>query len=172
MRYYDGVKTTAQFPSRTCHQEIEEVRDLTIDYPDKPKVSYGASQALSCRAYEAGFEDFFWSRYLPNSQSSLLFDETGRILGGSIIVVRGLIPNSSLLRTAFGALALRAAGREINAIQPMKEHGSRLHAIALRQMNEVLGSKCINEVEVLGAARVFSFYEVFLFLSIFRNALP
>ncbi|KAJ5927865.1 hypothetical protein N7466_006821 [Penicillium verhagenii] len=146
IHYYNGFKEKAR---------------SSPEIPDEPpNASYGAaSQALSRTAYESGFEDLFWARYLPNGQSATLFDLTWRSLGGSINVLRDLLPGSRLLRTAFGALALRAAARETNAGQAMKEHGSRLHSTALRQMNKMLGPRSRNGVEALGAARIFSFYE-------------
>jgi hypothetical protein len=111
-------------------------------------------------ALESAFEGMFWDSYLPNGRCSSLLDENQRTLGGSIIVVRDLLPHSALLRTALGAMALRSAASMDDNPHSMKQQAIRLHASALQQMRKMLTTNSKNNLELLIATRVFSFYEV------------
>lgn len=115
---------------------------------------------FSHAALEYAFEGMFWDSYLPNRRCSSLFDYYQRTLGGSISVVRDLLPNSVLLRTALGAMALRSAASTNNDPHSTKEQAMRLHASALQQMRKLVTTDNKNGLELLSATRVFSFYEV------------
>lgn len=126
---------------------------------------------FSRAALESAFEGMFWDSYLPNSRCSSLLDYNQRTLGGSISVVRELLPNSVLLRTALGAMALRWVASTNNDPHSSKQQAMRLHASALQQMRKIFTSHRKNDLELLSATRVFSFYEVFNFDSHFYQAL-
>jgi hypothetical protein len=115
---------------------------------------------FSRAALESAFEGMFWNLYLPNSRCSSLLDENQRILGGSISAVRDLLPKSALLRTALGAMALQSVAIRDDNPYSMKQQAIRLHAIALQQMRKILATNSKNNLELLSATRVFSFYEV------------
>ncbi|OKP08276.1 hypothetical protein PENSUB_5643 [Penicillium subrubescens] len=115
---------------------------------------------FSRAALESAFEGMFWHSYLPNSRCSALLDENQRTLGGSISVVRDLLPHSALLHTAIGAMALRSAASVDDNPHSMKQQAIRLHGIALQQMRKILTTNSKNNLELLCATRVFSFYEV------------
>jgi hypothetical protein len=112
-------------------------------------------------ALESAFEGMFWDSYLPNSRCSSLLDHDQRTLGGSISVVRDLHPQSALLRTALGAMAIRSAASMDDNPHLMKQQAIRLHASALQQMRKILTNDSKNNLELLSATRVFSFYEVY-----------
>ncbi|KAJ5377961.1 uncharacterized protein N7496_005370 [Penicillium cataractarum] len=114
---------------------------------------------FSRAALESALEGMFWDSYLPNSRCSSLLDYNQRILGGSISVVRELLPSSLLLRTAVGAMALRSAASTNNDPHSSKQQAMRLHASALQQVRKILTTRGKNDLEVLSATRVFSFYE-------------
>jgi hypothetical protein len=97
---------------------------------------------------------------MPNSQLFALFHDTQRALGGSISVIRSLLPGKSLLRAAMGALALRAAANKDNAPHWMKQQGIKLHIAGLQQVRRALSRDRNHSLEFLCAARIFSFYEV------------
>ncbi|KAJ5626445.1 hypothetical protein N7528_003872 [Penicillium herquei] len=98
---------------------------------------------------------------MPKGLSSALFDESQITLGGSINAVRNLLPDSNLLRTAFGAMALRAMSNATDTPLWMRQEGIRLYSAALEQMSKELAlpSRKHNALAVLGAARIFTFYE-------------
>ncbi|KAJ5402403.1 uncharacterized protein N7487_008299 [Penicillium crustosum] len=96
---------------------------------------------------------------MPNSRSFSLYNDTQRDLGGSISVLRDILPGKSILRTALGAIALSAAANDDNSQYWMKQQGTKLHMNALQQMRKALSSHRKPDLELLGAARVFSFYE-------------
>lgn len=102
---------------------------------------------------------------MPNSQSFSLFNDTQRDLGGSISVLRDILPGKNILRTALGAIALSAAANNDTSQHWMKQQGTKLHMNALQQMRKALSSRRKPGLELLGAARVFSFYEVYLIQS-------
>lgn len=97
---------------------------------------------------------------MPNSQSFSLFNDTQRDLGGSISVLRDILPGKSILRTALGAMALSAAANNDCSQQWMKRQGANLHMSALQQMRKSLSSRRKPGLELLSVARIFSFYEV------------
>ncbi|KAJ6007292.1 hypothetical protein N7540_011268 [Penicillium herquei] len=82
-------------------------------------------------------------------------------LGGSINAVRNLLPDSNLLRTAFGAIALRSMSNAPDTPLWMRQEGIRLYSVALEQMSKelALSSRKHNALPILGAARIFTFYE-------------
>lgn len=102
---------------------------------------------------------------MPNSQSFSLFNDTQRDLGGSISVLRDILPGSSILRTTLGAIALSAAANNDSSQYWMKQQGTKLHMNALQQMRKALSFRRKPGLELLGAARVFSFYEVYIIQS-------
>lgn len=102
---------------------------------------------------------------MPNSQSFSLFNDTQRDLGGSISVLRDILPGKSILRIALGAIALSATANDDNSQYWIKQQGTKLHMNALQQMRKALSSHRKPDLELLGAARVFSFYEVYLIQS-------
>ncbi|KAJ5692002.1 hypothetical protein N7462_001425 [Penicillium macrosclerotiorum] len=110
-------------------------------------------------ACEFGIEDGFWNHYLPNGQFALAFDSTERILGGSICTVRDLVPKSKLLRAALGAIAIRATANKDDSLHWMKDEGTRLHMTAIQQLGKALTFREKPSLELLSAARVFSFHE-------------
>jgi hypothetical protein len=118
------------------------------------------SITFSRAARESGVEDHFWESYMPNSQFFSLFDNTQRALGGSISVIRDISSENNLLRTALGAMALRAAAVNKNGPDWMQQQASKLHVTALQQMRTALSSRRKPGLELLGAARIFSLYEV------------
>lgn len=99
---------------------------------------------------------------MPNSQSFSLFNNTQRDLGGSISVLRDILAEKSILRTALGAMALSAAANNDSSHNWMKQQGAKLHINALQQMRKALSSRGKPGLELLGAARVFGFYEVYV----------
>ncbi|KAJ5737865.1 uncharacterized protein N7483_002990 [Penicillium malachiteum] len=121
------------------------------------KKSLGFSRA----GLEVKIESFFWEIYMPKGLSSALFDESQVTLGGSINAVRNLLPDSNLLRTAFGAIALRSMSNAADTPLWMRQEGIRLYSAALEQMSKELASSSRkhNALAILGAARIFTFYE-------------
>ncbi|OOQ81906.1 hypothetical protein PEBR_41128 [Penicillium brasilianum] len=114
---------------------------------------------FSHAALEYAFEGMFWDSYLPNRRCSSLFDYNQRTLGGSISVVRDLLPNSVLLRTALGAMALRSAASTNDDPHSTKQQAMRLYASALQQTRKIITTDNKNGLELLSATRIFSFYE-------------
>lgn len=119
----------------------------------------GNSGPLLSMAYRTGLEDWFWASYMPNGQLLSPFNKTQAQLGGSLSVLRDLLPDSPLLRRAVVATAFRAMGNSQNAPKWMKEEGIKLHVTSLQQMSKTLARQRYG-LEALGVARLFSFHQV------------
>lgn len=97
---------------------------------------------------------------MPNSCSYPLFNDTQRALGGSISVLQDLVPQSRLLKIGLGALALRSiASREVDAGW-MEKEALKLHTLTLQETGKALAASRVRDLELLGATRLLSFYEV------------
>ncbi|CRL18413.1 unnamed protein product [Penicillium camemberti] len=159
-RYY-GHSQEGEIPS--FRGPLETQSRLPIEAsPNQASLSADltTSVTLSQTAHESCLEGSFWTSYMPNSQSFSLFNDTQRDLGGSISVLRDILPGKNILRTALGAIALSAAANNDTSQHWMKQQGTKLHMNALQQMRKALSSRRKPGLELLGAARVFSFYEV------------
>lgn len=86
-------------------------------------------------ALEYALEGMFWDSYLTNSRCSSLLDNNQRTLGGSISVVRDLLPHSALLRIALGALALRSAASVDGKPHSMKQHFALMYFLTSAGMH-------------------------------------
>jgi hypothetical protein len=115
---------------------------------------------LSKSACQSGLEAIFWSNYLPNGHSYPLFNETIRALGGSISALQELVPQSNLLKFGLGALALRSIASTESAPEWMKREALRLHTLSLQKTGAALTAPRTRDLELIGATRVLSFYEV------------
>ncbi|CAI7639124.1 unnamed protein product [Penicillium crustosum] len=166
--YADGL-VIYRYYGRSQEEKISSFRgsaEIQSPLPIEASPNHGSLSAdlttsvtFSQAAYESCVEGKFWISYMPNSRSFSLYNDTQRDLGGSISVLRDILPGKSILRTALGAIALSAAANDDNSQYWMKQQGTKLHMNALQQMRKALSSHRKPDLELLGAARVFSFYE-------------
>ncbi|CAI7567256.1 unnamed protein product [Penicillium glandicola] len=138
-------------PSRLPVQPTQSHLSLSADL--------ATAVTLSQTAQESYVEGTFWTSYMPNSQSFSLFNDIQRDLGGSVSVLRDIPSEKSILRTALGALALSTVGNNDSNQPWMRHQGAKLHMSALQQMRKALSSHRKPDLELLGAARIFSLYE-------------
>ncbi|KAJ5373090.1 hypothetical protein N7517_005096 [Penicillium concentricum] len=158
-RYYDpGHKGEVPSSGSLCGTQSRLPIEASPNYPSLSAM-LATSVTLSQTAHESCLEGNFWTSYMPNGHSFSLFSQTQRDLGGSISVLRDILLEKSILRTALGAMALTTAANKVSSQYWMRQQGTNLHVSALRQMRKALSSPRKPGLELLGAARVFSLYE-------------
>lgn len=99
---------------------------------------------------------------MPNGHSYPLFSETIRALGGSISALQELVPQSNLLKLGLGALALRSIASPEAGTEWMEREALRLHTLSIQKTGAALTAPRTRDLELIGATRVLSFYEVSL----------
>lgn len=97
---------------------------------------------------------------MPNGHSYPLFSETIRALGGSISALQEVVPQSGLLKAGLRALALRSIASTESNSGWMEREALRLHTLTLQQTAKVLMGSRARDLELIGATRILSFYEV------------
>lgn len=97
---------------------------------------------------------------MPNGHSYPLFNETIRALGGSISALQEIVPESNLLKIGLGALALRSIASTESGTEWMEREALRLHTLSLQNTGAALTAPRTRDLELIGATRVLSFYEV------------
>ncbi|KAJ5114163.1 hypothetical protein N7456_002697 [Penicillium angulare] len=158
VRFYNGPNKDIRGPIEGVKHRSQVQQSSVGQFLSRTTLGSKASIDLTRAGYELQLEGLFWELYVPKGLRPSLFEESSKALGGSLSVIRDLLPNSDLLRAALGAIALRLIARE-KACEFGKEEGIKLHTNALNQMSRALKLKGNDDLETIGAARLFSFYE-------------